>query len=85
MAERAAEGVAGAESVDDVDGDGRHLGGGAVAVHGEDALGALFDDGEFDAGVEEGAGAGVGSRRPVAISHSSRLPTATVVWRRASA
>ncbi len=57
MAEGAPEGVARAEAVDDVDGGGRHLGGAAVAVDGEDALGALFDDGEFHAGLQQGAGA----------------------------
>src|SRR5690242_5339985 len=50
VAQRPAERVAGAEAVHDVDGHWRDLGGGR-AVGGEDALGALLDDGELHARV----------------------------------
>ncbi len=56
MTERTAERVSGAETVDDLDRQGRNVGDGAVAVDGEDALGALLDDGELDPGGEQGAG-----------------------------
>lgn len=59
MAEGAAECVPGAEAVDDVDGEGRDLRGGAVAVDGEHARRSLFDDGEFGPGGEQRAGGGV--------------------------
>ena len=52
MAERAAEGVPGAEAVDDLDRDRRDddL---LVARRGEDSVGAELDDGELDAEVEQ--------------------------------
>ena len=53
--ERAAEGVAGAEAVDDLDGEGRHLDA-LVAGRGEHPLGALLDDGELDAALEQRVG-----------------------------
>ena len=53
--EGAAEGVAGAEAVDDLDREGRHLDA-LVAGRGEHALGALLDDGELDAALEQGVG-----------------------------
>ncbi len=56
MTEGAAERVTGAEAVEDRHRERRDLGRRAVAVDGEDALGALFDDGEFDARLEEGLG-----------------------------
>ena len=48
VAQGAAEGVAGAEAVDDLDGEGRHLDP-LVARGGEHALGALLDDRQLDA------------------------------------
>ena len=55
VAQGAAERVAGAEAVDDVDGEGRHLDA-LVAGRGEHALGALLDDGELDAALEQRVG-----------------------------
>ena len=53
--ERAAEGVAGAEAVDDLDRERRHLDA-LVPGGGEHALGALLDDGELDAALEQRVG-----------------------------
>ncbi len=55
MHARAAEAVARAEPVDDLDRVRRHLHG-LLAGAGEDALGALLHDGELDAAVEQGVG-----------------------------
>ena len=79
VAQRAAEPVAGAETVDDLDRDRRHLDGLVVRVRRQHALRALLDDGELDArGRAAHPRRARGSRSPMAIAHSSRLPTATV-------
>ena len=56
-----------------------------VGSEGEDALGALLDDREGDAAVEQGASGILGSSVPTATRHSSRLPMATVLASIASA
>ena len=59
VAQRAAEGVAGPEAVDDLDGVGRHLDA-LVAGRGEHPLGPLLDDGELDAALEQRVGGPLG-------------------------
>ena len=78
VAQRAAERVAGAEPVDDVDRHGRHHDGLVAARRPEHTRRALLDHGEVDARRRAARlRRRCGSRSPTAISHSSRLPTAT--------
>ncbi len=77
VAERAAEGVPGAEAVDDVDGDGRHDDR-LVAASAQHARRALLDDRQARRRRRAARRRPrSGSRSPTATSHSSRLPTAT--------
>ena len=79
VAQRAAEGVAGAEAVDHLDRDRRHLDALVRRGPASTPLRALLDDGQLDAGGRAAPrAAACGSRSPTAASHSSRLPTATV-------
>ena len=77
MDERTAEGVPGAEAVDDLDGERGDLDT-LVGGRGEHTPGALLDDASSTPRSSRASAARCGSVSPTATSHSSRLPTATV-------
>ena len=81
MAEGPAEGVAGAEAVDCLHGNGGgdHAFGAGLRHH---TFGAKLDDGDLDAGRQEAVRLLVRVPSPTATAHSLSLPIATVTWGR---
>ena len=77
MDERAAEGVPGADAVDDRDREGGDLDT-LVGGRGEHALGPCLTIASSTPRSSRASAARCGSVSPTATSHSSRLPTATV-------
>ena len=75
----AAERISGSQAVDHVDLVGWN-GDRTVPGPAEHARGPLLDDRQLHAEIEQRVGGLLRVRSPTAISHSSRLPTATVTW-----